>query len=367
MKAGPLAYPRFCLLYLLIGFVVFIGNACTAQNLVPNGAFNDINTCSEFQLRCGFAAWFNVKSPDDNGFFLTRDAADSYKKYLKLQVASSKSPARQYWQTMLLCPLDSGRQYKISFEINAPTGGPNLYDIGLYFRDDFLHTYTDTLMQPADYIDFLDASTVKIKNGWFRIEKTIMATQHKKVMIAGNFSATSNVAIMQQRNPPATEIILYADNFKISPVDKNACAGTKELQDSLYALRSRHQPRQQRSFAAAAPVLVTLPERVDTILIKDIQFGFDSDKLLSPAILDEYKSLFSTVGIKKILVTGFTDDAGTPAYNHTLSLRRANEIARLLHEKFSLPLSIIQTEGKGISKKYAENTQNRRVELYVYH
>ena len=90
-------------------------------------------------------------------------------------------------------------------------------------------------------------------------------------------------------------------------------------------------------------------------------------KDISEAELDKVKSIFTKPGIKKIHVTGFTDDAGTESYNKSLSEKRANEIARLLSLKFGIPAYRIEAEGKGISLDYADKKQNRRVEIYIYH
>jgi outer membrane protein OmpA-like peptidoglycan-associated protein len=66
-------------------------------------------------------------------------------------------------------------------------------------------------------------------------------------------------------------------------------------------------------------------------------------------------------------VVGFTDDIGSEGYNLELSQKRAQEIARLLTEKFGLPSVLISAEGRGISKLYPTKILNRRVEIYIYH
>jgi outer membrane protein OmpA-like peptidoglycan-associated protein len=79
------------------------------------------------------------------------------------------------------------------------------------------------------------------------------------------------------------------------------------------------------------------------------------------------KAVFTSKDIFSIRVIGYTDDAGTDAYNLSLSAKRADEIKRLIVEKFRISPSIISAEGKGISTSYAGKSQNRRVEVYIYH
>lgn len=76
------------------------------------------------------------------------------------------------------------------------------------------------------------------------------------------------------------------------------------------------------------------------------------------------------VGIERIRVEGHTDNIGTARYNQTLSLRRAESVAREL-EQAGLPSQSIQRAGLGFSKPVADNAtadgraQNRRVVITV--
>lgn len=87
----------------------------------------------------------------------------------------------------------------------------------------------------------------------------------------------------------------------------------------------------------------------------------------NPDTLQRYRSLLTRPGITKIQVVGFTDDVGSGAYNLDLSQKRAHEIARLLSSKFDISPTIIQAEGRGISRAYPTRYLNRRVEIYIFH
>ncbi|SDV47993.1 OmpA family protein [Chitinasiproducens palmae] len=69
-------------------------------------------------------------------------------------------------------------------------------------------------------------------------------------------------------------------------------------------------------------------------------------------------------------VVGHTDSTGSPAYNQTLSVNRAQSVANYLIQH-GMPASRITAEGMGQNQPIADNTteagraQNRRVEIYL--
>ena len=89
--------------------------------------------------------------------------------------------------------------------------------------------------------------------------------------------------------------------------------------------------------------------------------------LKDPAVLDSLKPYFVKGDIKKVRVAVYTDDIGSDAYNLSLSEKRADEIRRLIVEKFGIAPSLITADGKGISTSFADKSRNRRVEVYIYH
>lgn len=74
---------------------------------------------------------------------------------------------------MLLCPLEVGKDYKVSLKLASEYIGPNLHDIGLYFSDRFLFL-KDSVIQPMSYINFLDARIRKLKMVGLRYRKNLL-------------------------------------------------------------------------------------------------------------------------------------------------------------------------------------------------
>jgi outer membrane protein OmpA-like peptidoglycan-associated protein len=356
---------------LFLPVILFYGHHADGQNLVANGSFENINICTEFKMPCSPNAWFSTRTLSSNGFshFPGFPAPDGM-NCLKLSVASRVSAGREYWQTMLLCPLEAGARYKISVKLASPFIGPNLNDMGFYFTDSLLFSREDTLLQPGSYIDLLGAKIKTLRNGWFALEKEFRADQSKRFLVMGNFSKESNRQILAKRNIMAPNLYLLMDDLVISSTQKGICAGYEKIEDSLYAVRERHTRYGKIDSVdepVAAPIVQVVPKKIDTLQINNVQFAFDSYTLTNPDTLDLLKPFLAAGDVQKIQVIGFTDDAGTEAYNNALSLKRAREIGRLIAQKFGISESLIEAEGRGISTLYTEKEQNRRVEIYIYH
>ena len=138
-------------------------------------------------------------------------------------VASRQTVNRQYWETMLLCPLEAGEHYSVSMKIAAPAtrtelskSCPNLRDIGLWFTNHFVFVQGDFILQPRSYLSFTNASIRDLKNGWFELKKEFVPTSNATILIIGNFYRLSNVDIMDQRNNPNPSIDILVDDLPSS-------------------------------------------------------------------------------------------------------------------------------------------------------
>ena len=350
----------------------------TAQNIVPNGDLEDINICTELNAPCSPAAWFAVKQYVPGGYFHQYpDKAASGHEYFDLFVVMRQA-GRQYWQTQLLCHLIPGQQYEASIKIAAGENGPNINDIGFYFTDRFIYSPNDTLLQPPHYIDFLDATIKKLKHNWFRLTKTFTASGEESCLIVGNFNPESNRSILQKRNM-GNLINIMIDDIVIKPRNAKVCVDYKLRQDSLYAIRKRHSGDTLLTVTGQKPdTLVNKPAtterlptiisgKIDTLRLSNVLFDFDKYVLIHPDTIDAFRKVLTDTAVKRIEVVGYTDDAGSAAYNAKLSARRAQEIARLIIERLGVNQAIIQWDGRGISTYYSTRNNNRRVDIYVYY
>jgi outer membrane protein OmpA-like peptidoglycan-associated protein len=380
----------FCRFAAYLSFLLLLSyQKIQGQNFVPNPSFEDINTCAEFGQPCSPSAWFYLSRKFTTGYF-PRFPSATGSRHLQIVAASRETENRQYWETMLLCPLQAGERYLVSLKIATPasktrlsTVCPNLRDIGFWFTTHFVFVQGDSILQPRNYLSFTGATVRDLKNGWFEIKKEFVPTATASILIVGNFARMTNADILLQRNPSTPTIDILVDDISILRAKGGICSDYQQTKDSLYAILRRHSdnrpddwhprpvnhpvpgPEPQRKMDTAN---VTPPLPVaDTIVLHNIQFDFDKYLIENPDTLQRYRSILTRPGIKKIQVVGFTDDAGSEAYNLDLSQKRAREIARLLSAKFDIPAALIETEGRGISRKYPTRDLNRRVEIYIFH
>ncbi len=355
------------------------------QNLVANPSFEDVNICSEYNQPCSPSAWFFANRKVTSGYF-PRYRSATGERHLQIVAASRETANRQYWETMLLCPLQAGEKYTIDMKISSLDGHPNLRDIGFWFTDHFIFSKLDTLLQPRTYLRFTDAKIKDLKNGWFEINKEFIPAKNASFLIVGNFYALSNTDIMDQRQKPGQSIEVGVDDIVITSAKTTPCPGYQKIKDSLYAIARRHSdvdsgeigddngtpPGLSNRDTAVPPARIPnrttdTATRTDTLIIHNIRFEFDRYLVDNPDTLLRYKKILTQPDIKKIRVVGFTDDKGTGSYNQQLSEKRAREVARLLTTQFGIPASIIASEGRGISHDYEDSNLNRRVEIYIFH
>ena len=120
---------------------------------------------------------------------------------------------------------------------------------------------------------------------------------------------------------------------------------------------------------APAPVAAPTPAPVRTYLVF---FDWDKADLTARArqIIAEAAQASTRVQTTRIEVDGYTDKSGTPAYNQTLSVRRANTVAAEL-VRLGVAKSEIFVQGFGENKPLVPTAdgvrepQNRRVEIIL--
>ncbi len=104
-----------------------------------------------------------------------------------------------------------------------------------------------------------------------------------------------------------------------------------------------------------------------------VTFGFDSARV-PERYYDAIRDLAVLVGVNPeldILIEGHTDLIGTPAYNKSLSERRAKSVADILKNQYGIENARITTVGHGMDKPVVNritldaNARNRRIETTV--
>jgi outer membrane protein OmpA-like peptidoglycan-associated protein len=380
--------------------LTLLGLSVQGQNLVPNPSFEDVNTCLEFNQPCSPSAWFYLSRKLTTGYFPRYPSATG-SRHLQIVAASRQTVNRQYWETMLLCPLEAGKSYTVTLKVASPRNStelntvcPNLRDLGLWFTTRFIFVQGDSILQPRSYFSLSGATTKDLKNGWFEIKKEFVPTANATILIVGNFYRLANADILDQRNWTGQTIDVLVDDISVVPAKGIICGNAQKIKDSLYSITRRHSDHIPGDPTATTPGTQNAPDtsgkgvppadslqrpgnpakdptpqssQPDTIILHNIQFDFDKYLVQNPDTLQRYRTLLTRPGIKKIQVVGFTDETGSETYNLDLSQKRAQEVARLLTSKFNVPPGLITAEGRGISRVYPTKDLNRRVEIYIYH
>ncbi|HMH23626.1 MAG TPA: OmpA family protein [Puia sp.] len=347
--------------------VTFICSVTQSQNLVANSSFEDANICAEHHDKCAPAAWFSVWRAVYGYFVINSVPAATGSRYINIIIGNSENTHRSYWQTMLLHKLEKGKRYKINMSINGWNREPNLNDIGIYFADSLIFFDVDSFLKRDNHIGFLDAKVKRLKNGWFKLEKEFVATDNNQFLVVGNFSPANYQEIAKKRHPGSLYLCMLIDDVFVTPVEKIACEDCSKNKDSLYSITQRHLRNEIQAVPGDTVTAIAKADKIDTLIINDILFPFSSYTLSSPDTLERFRGIFQRQGIKRIKVTGYTDDIGTEKANQELSRKRAAEIARILSLKFGISSSVIEVEGQGISTEYKDKRKNRRVEIYIYH
>lgn len=352
-----------CFLLIVLSLVTISSNG---QNLIANPSFEHVNYC-ETNIPCSPSAWYSVSDIPfgyDNDLFTSIDGKHS----LAFLIASGEG-IRSYWQTKLLCNLEKGREYSISFDVRPFNGDFNPAYFGITFLENILRSKNDTLIQ-MERNHYLTPSKVStLKNGWFRTSLVFTASGDEGILLMGNMNLLSNAEILQTAPHRQNFIGYYIDNLSLEPTDKTVkiCEESTLRRDSLFAENSRHMNivRTPKTFSSDKPDNSLPPSKKDTIVLGTINFNFDSDVLLNSSILNYYFNSIDQNELLSIHIIGYTDSIGSNTYNLKLSERRAISVKKYLTENLKLQPQLIKITGKGVSRDQEQLELNRRVEIII--
>ncbi|HEX4372706.1 MAG TPA: OmpA family protein, partial [Puia sp.] len=316
------------------------------------GSFEDENFC-EAKIPCSPSGWYSVSNIPygyQNNLLKTIDK----KRSIALLVACTKE-IRMYWQTMLLCPLEKNKRYKLEFYVYSPIAKFEKEYMGIYFEDSLLHTSGDTLISLTSPIQIAAANIRSYKQGWFQISLSFIAGGNQKYLLLGNISEQSNKQMLSNSERSSTFIEYYIDNISLTIDKKTAskCPDCKIRRDSLYIAFNKHTIP---NYPTSPLVIATNKNekiKIDTLKLGKINFNFNSAELLNAAVIKEY---FGRVDASKTI----------NSYNNELSRRRAASVKKYLIERLNLADRDILAEGKGKIKDNNVLENNRRVEIIIY-
>jgi OmpA-OmpF porin, OOP family len=366
-------------------------------NLIPNPGFEDINICSKYQEACFPEAW---RSSTLKAFYYKNDEqipvnkrqAKEGQRYVAICMFNEKRKFdRGFLQTPLLCELEAGKTYELSFYYK--TTDKMVSQFGVVFKDTLMIKDDNNHLEGILPSVLLQNKNFIKPNKWILIKETYKAKGGESVLMIGNFTRDKNTKVIQiskkskksYDNMKSSTYYLF-DDFKLVALDSEIKCDIEKNRKLIYDDDVRHTipvPKEElltEVISEPKPKPKPKPEFLvieeDSILISEtfelpnILFNTDSDRLLSVAY-PALKKLGNYLIFNRqynIIITGHTDDQGSKIFNQNLSLRRAKAVHDyLLREGVSK--NRIQYEGKGESEPLGLNTteegraKNRRVEF----
>lgn len=378
-----------------------------AQNLIPNGGFEAVNTCQKYHELCAPKGW---RSSNLKNFYYpeylpnTKMAIRPFEGSRTIALTfyyQGKDFERKFAQAALICPLKKGERYQ--FEIHYLLKKAAVENFGIYFADS-LKVFTKN--------DFLRAVKPQIivpirkdlaENEWAVFEIEYTASGEEKGIIFGNFAPDSlttafpakGVSKRDFEKEKAKRIYVRFDDLSLTPIDKTAhedCAFDKNLatifNDSIRHILEHpkiihplklevNAPAAERTFDYVPPAdtYIIGKDTVETNKIfsfKRINFETNSARLLRSSYftLDQIVAALQAYPALNLRIVGHTDDVGAGSFNKMLSEMRARSVADFLVSK-GIERWRLTTFGMGESAPISRNDseggrlENRRVEFLL--
>lgn len=350
--------------FIVFLFFYFIAHHLVAQNLVPNGGFENMYFCPyRYQFRpenFGPVDWSSAtKGTPDHYSSCTVGEFSVPKNWAGVSKAkegrsyvgiyggecATQTRYREYLQCELKEPLRQGEEYTLEFHFRLSSYSMCAIDrMGAALsREKIFEDHDKTLSLPHQQI-ILDTTTLNYS--WTKASFKITAQGNERFLIIGNFSPAEHTNFVpitnQELRDPQLEGVAY---YYIDDVSLNA-------------------PKTIQPDSISEPVLT-----FETVVLF---FEFDQSTITT----DEQSKLTRLIKFlkknnqSKIAISGYADHVGRPAYNIILSQKRAKRVADyLISQGVGQDRMIYQGLGEvpPAANTAEENSANRRVEIRLHH
>jgi len=211
-----------------------------AQNLVPNGSFEDTLHCPDnggqldvafpwhtpttgspdYFNQCGIAGYVGVPSN-----FLGLQSAKTGEGYAGfLAYGTSGVSYREYLQVQLTDSLEQGKEYCVQFFVNLSDVNPTytrvaITEIGLFFSNTAV---TSTNIQPLPYVpQIISPSGIYLSNTiqWMEVSGIYTAVGGEKHFTIGNFKDDINTDTIVLLNSSSPQAYYYIDDVSVIACD----------------------------------------------------------------------------------------------------------------------------------------------------
>jgi outer membrane protein OmpA-like peptidoglycan-associated protein len=358
-------------------------------NLLLNGGFEDINTCTEYESECGVEGWFYLR--DVKAQMYTQEegtlnlGSNSYAVFYDWIDYTGFAPIIG---TMLPCSLKKGNKYTFSGLLSAKLNPKLVFVPGVVTGEYYYvpnRPFTKA-MQPDSIVQLTPVPDSR----FYKFEYSFVATGNETYLTFGAFVKEDAISGKRMVNKKET-IELIMDNFTLTPADptEGICSAFAQQKKAIYSYNYRHKLLDNTLYAKGKlPVVFTgdaeeltattiTPVKIpltDTLRLGDVLFDFNKADLKPEAetVLGDFFTKTNLENIDSIVVQGHTDSVGTEERNQTLSQQRSTIVARWLQRLNIIIPEKINTQAFGKSRPVATNTTpegraaNRRVEIIIF-
>lgn len=364
-----------------------------SQNLLFNGSFEDINTCTEYNAPCASEAWFRIPPTDVN---VNTKKTSSFRRGRQSElvvVDNIHKPIvyRVFLYSMMAEALQKDETYTLTLYMNTLKNSD--FKLGVVFSE---HEIVSGEIDPIGYTNNITIDPSMVTNTtkdeqWKEIKVIYTAIGGERFINLGNFN---NHPLKNLNNLNACnslgDIIYLIDDITLTPSNDtiHALKTQTQLKDQLYNQNHRHTYRKRISkgllshaitLSSSTKALTPIgsnqaPKIKREFEIPDVAFDFDKSEIKKAyySQLDSIIKIIKTLEPKQIQITGHTDNIGDNDYNQNLSEKRAKAIHHYLRNRFANKSIQYNVRGKGEVQPKADNTttlgraQNRRVVISIY-
>jgi outer membrane protein OmpA-like peptidoglycan-associated protein len=363
---------------LAVSLFLLVHGACSSQQFVLNGGFEEENTCTEYNVNCAPEAWIG------NGINnYIRDANRAYEGVHCMAIVAGHTErdfVRTFIRTQLVCPLRRGNTYRLEFFVKSPARV--LDSIGVYFgRNDFLLERKPIYrLAPSLYLH-REGNSFTRDSSWQKASLDYTAEGDEMFLTIANFArrdvtGTSGFSMDNYFR-------VFVDNVSLLPTDphEQLCADWQESKQAIYDLDARHHMLDKlisyRRTTGPLNLPLHPPTRmlhVDTLLLPDVLFATAKTDLrpASFALLDSFYHSVAGRDIDSLVIEGHADSTGKENFNESLSTGRAAAVANYLRHYSNFSQVPFIQRGWGSTRPVATNQtpagrqRNRRVVVFLY-
>jgi outer membrane protein OmpA-like peptidoglycan-associated protein len=365
--------------------------ASAQTNLLLNGGFEDVNTCTEYNSECGVEGWFYLK--DVKAQMLAADSSNkltgtnTFGLYFNWLGYTNFSPLIG---SILPCTLQKGKQYRFAGMVAATLNAKLNFKIGICLGERFYVPNRPFAknMQP----DSISNLTPIPNTPYYKFEYSFIATGKEKYLTFGTYIEQDTVVDKKKQLTGTQTVSIMLDNFSLIPLDKTeiACPALETNTRAIYNYNYRHKEMDYSLYGKGELKIVfnysdsnfitrhKEPEPIiirDTLKLGDVFFDFNKANL-KPVAVNMLASHFlnnkESTTIDSIYIEGHTDSIGSEKRNLELSQLRCEAVKNwfLLNSITTKEMLFIHPFGK--SRPITTNSTiqgralNRRVELIIF-